>query len=340
VLPCDWSACAAPPTGFTAYDASARCVSFDSLTHPTKVWMVMPDRDVKTGFGVLADVETITIGSSARATVVGGRAMTCGLCFLGPIDAGNADFTVEGGGIAVNGSLASGPNATWTADSIGVSGGVTGGQYPSGQPENVDAFPDPWASATTVPPSTAGLTGKPNPCGAAGGSGIYGAKQLSPNQTCTLNPGLYVIVGAWEEKNNSAFVGAAGVTLYFTCGTTTNPHVCTSASDPAGSLDASNGELTIVAPTSGPRQGLAIVYDRLNDDALMLQGNGGTSVTGAVYAPASTLDFNGTSCFGFENGPVIALGVTKANGNTSCVQVTDSSNAALPPTSAEIALDR
>lgn len=342
----DWAGCS-DSEAFWHPAGSTSCISFtdDTLSvtepaRPTKVRVLTPAHDVKTGLGVLAGVDTIPVGASARAEVAGGVSVTCGLCFLGPINAGNADFTVLGGGIAINGDLSSGPNGVWSGTPVGVAGTTSGGQFPLGPPVSTEPFTDPWATNPNVPPSITGLTAKTNPCGSTGGSGIYGAKQLSNNQTCTLNPGLYVIVGAWKEKNNSKFVGNANVTLYFTCGTQALPHVCTGPSDPAGYLDAKNGSITIVAPTTGPRAGLAIVYDRLNSAMVGLQGNGGTSITGAVYAPASLLDFNGNSKFGFRFGPVISAGVNFANGNQSGVTVSDSSDATLPPVPSDVALDQ
>ncbi|MGA9746154.1 MAG: hypothetical protein WBQ50_01735, partial [Nocardioides sp.] len=65
------------------------------------------------------------------------------------------------------------------------------------------------------------------------------------------------------------------------------------------------------------------VYDRTNTNMLSLQGNGTTEISGKVYVPSSLLDFNGASCFGFSGGPVVAMGVNKANGNNSCLDVAD-----------------
>ena len=70
-------------------------------------------------------------------------------------------------------------------------------------------------------------------------------------------------------------------------------------------------------------EGYAVIYDRTNDNNLGLQGNGGTSISGITYAPASDLDFNGNSCFGFSGGPIVVDSVVKANGNKSCVTVTN-----------------
>ncbi len=337
VTSAQWSTCPAPPSGFVAPDLSAKCISVDSLLKPTKVWMVMPTHSVETTFGNAANVSEIPIGSQARARISDGAAQGCGLCFLGPVDAINADFTVEGGGIFVNGDLDAGPNSVWQGTSISVAGSVSGGQF---YPPYVggSSITDPWASKAGIPPSLVGLGQKADPCAGSGkkggatpgdGPGVY-ADVAIPNSACQLEPGLYVITGTWSMKNNSDLVGT-DVTLYFTCGTLGIARPCV-GSESGGQLAAKNGEVHLSAPISGPRAGLAIVYDRHNNSPLQLQGNGDTSISGAVYAPISKLDFNGNSCFVFRYGPVIAQGVIKANGNKSCVTVKDSTDADLPET--------
>jgi hypothetical protein len=162
---------------------------------------------------------------------------------------------------------------------------------------------------TTGPPA---LSAKTKPC--TDGPGLYGAVSL-PNSACTLQPGLYVISGLWDMGNNTVLSGT-GVTLYVT--------------SPSGALDFKNGTVAITAPLTAPLTGVpagyAIIYDRNNTNNLGLQGNGATSITGIVYAPASSLDFNGNSCFGFSGGPIVVGGIVKANGNRSCVTITNAAD--------------
>jgi hypothetical protein len=350
VTDADWAGCT--DTGhYYVPSGSTPCISFAddaglaSATHPTKVRVIIPVRVVSTGFGVLAGVQHIAIGSMARGVVSGGVAGKCSLCFLGPVDAINADFTVSGGSIEVNGDLSAGPNGVWTATGpIGVVGTVSGGQFPGGPPAKVDTFDDPWKDATNVTPAVTGTKKSTPACSTGGkkgkagnGPGVYGDFEI-PNEACTLDPGLYVITGAWTMKNNTDLIGS-GVTLYFTCGTPDSPHVCASG-EAGGSLDATNGVVHLSAPTTGATAGLAIVYDRNNTMNLGLQGNGDTSITGAVYAPNAKLDFNGNSCFGFDQGPVIVTGVIQANGTKACVKVADAADATIPPKPAQVALDQ
>lgn len=350
VTDADWAGCTDSghyyvPSGSTPCVSFADDAGLPSATRPTKVRVIMPTREVTTGFGVIAGVQHVEISSMARGVVSGGIAGECSLCFLGPIDAINADFTVSGGSIEVDGDLSAGPNGVWTASgTIGVAGTVDGGQFPGGAPSKVDPFDDPWKDASNVPPAVTGTSKSTPACttggkkGKAGnGPGVYGDFEI-PDEACTLDPGLYVVTGAWTMKNNTDLIGN-GVTLYFTCGTATSPHVCATG-EAGGHLDAKNGVVHLTAPTTGATAGLAIVYDRENTSNLGLQGNGDTGITGAVYAPKSKLDFNGNSCFGFSQGPVIVTGVIQANGNKSCVKVTNAADVTIPPEPAEVALDQ
>lgn len=312
------------PSTFVTPSGAPPCIAFDSLTTTQKVWVSMPVMDVKTGFGALAGKSSITVSSMARATVNQLPPDECGLCFLGSVDAENADFTVYGSSIRVNGDVTAGPNSDWTipdwtvtGGTIGVVGTVAGGNF-TPPPIKTPAFSDPLAGLS-LPFNTSSLTVKTNPCGSGGGSGIYNQQiSLGNNVNCVLSPGLYVINSTWTIGNNTV-VSGSGVTLY--------------TKAPNGYLDFKNGYASISAPTTGTYADLAIIYDRNNVNNLSIQGNGNTQITGTVYLPASKLDFNGNSCFGFDRGPVVVQGVVKANGNKACIKVTNSNGATikLPP---------
>ncbi len=327
-----WTGClpavANPAGGLTDTAASNSCIWFDSSTKPKKVRVSMPQSSVAAGFGKVYGKSTVKFRTSARAIAKNPNVGRCALCFLGSVSNGNADFSVTGGSIAVNGNITSGPGSIWSAPTsgsqIGVVGTTSGGSFTPAVTKTT-AFTDPYADL--VLPTKGSLTVRTDPCAAAptGGPGIYGAFSI-PNSTCTLQPGLYIIVGTWDEKNNSNLIGT-GVTLYFTCGTTAAPHVCLASDTTAGMLDGKNGLVTITSGAPGFAD-WAIVYDRLNPKDIQLQGNGGTSLTGGVYAPNSTLGFNGNACFGFRKGPVVALSAT-GNGTKGCVTITDAIDATL-----------
>jgi hypothetical protein len=311
---------AGKPSGYVNIAGGSECIAFDDLSEPRKVWVRVPIEEVKTGFGTLAGVSEIPVSAVARATLNDLPPDSCSLCFMGTVDAGNGDFSVYGSNIRVNGSVTAGPNSVWTATegNIGVVGDVNGGQFDPPEVLKVAPFDDPLAGLV-LPLDTTGLSGKTNPCATdtTGGPGIYGTLEL-PNSACTLQPGLYVVRGTWGMKNNTLLKGS-GVTIY--------------VQSPSGRLDFKNGIVDLEAPTSGTTANLAIIYDRDNTQGLSLQGNGDTQITGTVYALNSVLEFNGNSCFGFAQGPVVAGGVYQANGNQSCVEVSDSTGAEIevPP---------
>lgn len=330
-----WASCSDAAGLAHQPDPATTCITLDSATQPTRLRVVIPNRELRTGLGALAGVRTITIGARAGVSVSGTPERRCGLCFLSGVDAGNADFTVTPGRIMVNGNLTAGPNSMWSAAGIGVAGTVSGGQF-SPPWTQTPALPDPFA--TYAMPGTTGVPARTNPCGSSGGTGVYGSVDL-PNGPCALSPGLYVVVGTWGAKNSTVVTGS-GVTLYAMCGTTAAPRPCAEAGETGGYLDFKNGQVSLSAPTSGALAGMAVLYDRGNTQNLSLQGNGGTSITGAVYLRRGTLDFNGNSCFGFQHGPVVANGVTKANGDKACAQVTSSTDAVVPGVPGAVALNQ
>ena len=211
----DWNTCTAPAGQALAFVPSGgtSCISFSSDF--TQVRVYVPTRAVATFFGGIAGRSSIPVGSSAQAQL--GTAVTCSLCFLGSVDPINGDLTVNGGNIAVNMNATAGPQSYWNAQNIGVAGTVSGGNF-TPPATAIPHFGDPLLSSLTLPMSAttlSALSAKTDPCSATatGGPGLYGAFSI-PNSKCTLKPGLYVIDGIWDMKNNSVLDGTAGVTLY------------------------------------------------------------------------------------------------------------------------------
>lgn len=338
----DWASCS-DPQAYWRPSGSTSCISFadedlDAVEPlvPTEVRVIAPPKTIQTGFGVLAGVTEIDVAAKARAGLAPNIEFNCALCFLNGVDAGNADVTVEGGGIQVNGNLSVGATAYWNAETIGASGTAAGGHMTPAVTKS-PPFTDPLASlvlpvaAGTKYPSVHSCTSSLNP-------GIYSHLTLGNKDECTLNPGLYVITGRWLLGNKS-FLRGGGVTLYFTCGTPASVHTCTGSDAAGGWLDGKNGEVEISAGSPGFTD-FVIIYDRNNPEDIGLQGNGETSLTGGVYASKAKLDFNGNSCFGFSKGPVIVDGVIKANGTKSCIEITDAIDKTAATQPGEIALDQ
>ncbi|WP_377643863.1 TadE/TadG family type IV pilus assembly protein [Oryzobacter terrae] len=301
ITPAEWGACTATmPAGYVAMGGTS-CIAFNSATAPTKVWVRMPTRNVKTNFAGIIGKSSVAVGSQAEAEL--GVDIKCSLCFLGSVESENADFNVYGGSIAVNGNINAGPNSYWTSSSNGVVGTVNGGVFtPATQP--ISSFADPLA-ALPLPLSDPLHTVKTNPC--TQGPGIYNTDiSLGNNVTCTLLPGLYVVSREWLIGNNTLVQGV-GVTIY--------------VPGPTGYLNWKNGNTNIVAPVTGPYANLAVIYSRDNTNPFSIQGNGLMGITGTVYVKSGALDFNGNSCFNFTHGPVVVNGVILANGNQSCIQI-------------------
>jgi Flp pilus assembly protein TadG len=318
----DWGKCATltPPTDYFAYGTYPKCITFNANpattgAKPDKVSVVMPPRNVKTGLGVLADVNEISVGSAAKARVDEGQSVKCGLCFLGPIATTKFNASVSPGGIAVNGSVKmSGNGSEWDATTIGyvVEFDPNNKITHTGDLVSIPlpGFEDPWKDDTRFPlaiPTGPIHPAGTNPCTA--GPGVYTAWEFK--NACTFaQGGLYVVTGAWTWKNVKV-TADKGVTIY--------------ATGPNGYVDTKNGDLILVAPSSGPLAGLGIVYDRNNSRPLLLQGNGSGSITGAIYAPASNWDYNGGSDLSVVKGPIILKSMT-GNGTTG-VKVTNSVDA-------------
>ncbi len=312
----DWSAAGngcTVPAGFSAKAGQTSCVTFDSLSTPTKVRVFIPLQRVKTNLGVAAGVSSVDVGAAARATLSTTQQGKCALCFLGGVTVGNGDFDISGGSVHVNGDLNIGAGSYWTANHIYVAGNWNSSDESriTPDPEKAQTITDPFATDSRFPPSVTGLSSKSgSPC--SGGPGIYGSYTWGANEDCTIAPGLYVVDGTWELKNNSGITGN-GVTLYVR----------------NGSLDFKNsGKVALVAPTAaqaastGGVAGFVVVYDRTNAQELSLQGNGTTtndgsgctnsgtpSLDGGIYAPSASLSVNGVSCLAVNHGPIVVLSV-------------------------------
>jgi Flp pilus assembly protein TadG len=365
-----WAACV-DPSHYWTVSGTTSCVSFTDgalgatkPTLPTKVKVRVPSRTVAMTFGTLAGVQNVAVGAFARATMKPGGARSCGLCVIGTqvSNLGNGDVTVTGGSVQVNADVNTGPNGGITVTgsaTIDVAGAASGHFYPTGsllQAPNVTVIADPLASLSML--STAEMTAmsiKTDPCssGSAGGPGVYGNVSLPKNATCTLQPGLYVIVGVWSMGNNSVISGL-GVTLYAACGTTASPRPCNSPGEAGGVLDMSNGNIGtdpaglpipavagLIAPVAVTARfpGFAVIYDRNDTSGLSLQGNGYANITGTIYAKQSQLQFPGNSCFRVTNGPVI-VGSLYGNGNTGCLNLTSVIGANIPIPPGQPSLDQ
>ncbi len=316
-----WNTCT-DANKLTVPSSSTDCISFDHATKPTKIRVKVPIRDVKTGLGVVAGVQNISIDSNARAALTPAMRVECSLCVLGSTlhYVGNGDVSVitvtGGGGIHMNGSLSGQNNSNWTAPSgITIEGTWDADPNYNPPPTSGPRIEDPFASKV-LPTNFASLGApKTDPC--TQGPGIYNdAYEVSG--TCTLSSGLYVFTNKLHLKNNGNLLGT-GVSLYFPCVTGTTPRACSSSGELGGEFDAKNGEVKITAGAS-PISNFVVAYDRNNTRPISLQGNGNSVLTGDVYAVRSLLDANGNSCHTVQSGSIIVNDIY-LNGNPSCLKV-------------------
>ena len=276
------------------------CISFDQAVSPTRLRVRIPARDVASFFGGIVGYNGLTISAVAEVTV-DAQPPACVLCVLRPVLNHNFDrddLRVQGGTVWVNGNVDLGgsgristtgnaaTNVEGTVDRPDrVSGVLNQSAGPVTDPVADDAtgFLSDLASYPTTPVKT-------NPC--SDGPGYYAAVTVpSGGGPCTLSPdpvtgaNLYIFRGTLNVAKDRTLV-TSGVTLYFPCG---NAGTCASAGQ--GRLDLRTDNFALTAPTTGPRTGLAVLYDRVNNAALKLAGKSASGdITGTVYAPAADLD--------------------------------------------------
>lgn len=332
VTEADWASCddeAPLAHAAVAYvdSVATECISFDHATSPTTVRVVAPVRGVNFVFAPILGATSVDVSAEANASLRIGGTADCGLCVVGSDyhDFQNGDAFISGGNVAINGDVNIQNNGLVSTDGkISVEGVATGpldGYTPdplTGQ-EPID---DPLASYPLPASPFSGLSVKTNPCAAdsTGGPGIYGSHNFPTGVTCVLRPGFYVITGEWDLSGTSGLDGMAGVTLYFTCGSPSNPGRCNPPGQSGGWLDAGgNGNIRITAPTSGPTQGLAIAYDRLNIRELEISGGGSSYYSGTIYAVASTMRYDGNGC-STTNQALIVVKNLEFNGNPACLK--------------------
>jgi len=275
------------------------CISFEPEGTPKVLRVRIPPRDVASFFGGIVGYNGLTISAVAEVTV-NARPPACVLCVLRPVNHNfdKDDLRVQGGSVWVNGNVELGDsgrvsttgsaatNVEGTVDRPArVSGVLNQSAGPVTDPVADDAsgFLSDLASYPTTPVKT-------NPC--SDGPGYYAAVTVpASGGPCTLSPdpvtgaNLYIFRGTLNVPKERTLV-ASGVTLYFPCGTA---GTCASAGQ--GRLDLRTDNFALTAPTTGPRTGLAVLYDMFNNAALKLTGKDAEGdITGTVYAPAADLD--------------------------------------------------
>lgn len=110
---------------------------------------------------------------------------------------------------------------------------------------------------------------------------------LSVNSTKTFKPGVYIIDGGTFKMNANAIADGAGVTFYLTNGATVQFN--------------GGAHMNFTAPTSGTYSGILFYGDRTQPNATQsFNGDGTSSMTGAIYFPTQAVQMNGN--FTGQNG--------------------------------------
>jgi Flp pilus assembly protein TadG len=337
VTEAEWASCT--DASALAYHPDTACISFDSSSKPAAIRVNVPTRQVATPFAQIWGRASVPVGAVAQSQLVPGGMAQCGLCVIGTgthdLQVGN--INVSGANVAFNGILtANNGNGEITVDTgfdIDLKQStLPKGTYPLGQPKlGMPAVVDPLGNLPM--PDYSALLPKTDSC--TQGPGVYASLSTVKNGTCTMSPGLYVITGTSGNISGKDDIVATGVTLYFTCGTTSSPPLPRSCNvgDSGGDLVfTGQGTLSITAPTTGPTKGLAIISDRNNSGVFDFRGNGTQNNSGTIYAKSGTLNYRGNGAAHGLDSLVVVKDVTfNGNGAAFNSTYTKSANVDIPP---------
>lgn len=262
-------------------------------------------REQKRYFTMIYDPAPVTISARGVAQVREGA--TACLLALSPSApgaisvSGSAEVVFDGCDVVSNSNasdsfLMSGGSATLTGGCLNTVGGavVTAGLTLSKCPsvrENAPAAADPYSDieepeitgschdgSVGTPSGTSTLT--PAETHPSGVPSMRFCSGLNLSGTVTLDPGLYLIEGGDFRINSNATISGEGVTFFLADGVeiTFNGSATTNLS----------------APSSGPYAGLLMYGSRsASEMEHKLNGTPDSELEGAIYTPASDIDFTG-----------------------------------------------
>ena len=211
---------------------------------------------------------------------------------------GGASLTAASVAVAGNYSVSGGASMT-------VSGTTTTGAAAGVNPYTGVAIPTPGTCATV----NTFITGQNIPAGTyCNGLNIsYG--------TVTMGPGVVIINGGNFTPAGGSTVNAANGTTIVLTGTGTP------TSNNVGTAQIGNGTtINLVAPTTGPTAGIAILQNPLGTATTNLNGGTSLNITGALVFPKSVVDFsNGStstsSCTQLIASQVVFVGGARLGNN-------------------------
>lgn len=340
----DWIGCRDPKALAHRPDTAAndQCISFDSATAPTKVRVRIPTEDQPQFFGMVAQPDPLQVSAGATAGRAPGATGTlgeCGLCAWDWIQwSGTVNNQVIGGGTIHTQRL----TANWSTTSSTVSPcpikAVTNqgsnarcpgtGASPFAQ---VGAAPaDPFAGLPDPPTNIPPCRVNGQACNVNSGNA---ASLLQPgrvftqsvdlsNLTLNLAPGSYYFAEGFKLNGNVTLNGT-GVTLFFVCAQSNQAsRPCSSPSQRGGSFEAQgNGNrVNITAPTTGAYAGMAIYFDRLNEQGTAPKFSGDTSTytfVGSIYAKRGKFTGSGSRVIDVTGRVYVAWWEDNGGGRTT-----------------------
>jgi hypothetical protein len=159
---------------------------------------------------------------------------------------------------------------------------------------NLTSCPTPTTNAAPATDPYRNLPDPPIPANCSNVPG--GAAPIQPGRYCgglsvnsnkTFKPGVYVIDGGTFRLNANAIVDGSGLTFYLTNGATVQFN--------------GGAHISFSAPTSGTYSGILFYGDRTQPNATQtFNGDGTSSMTGAIYFPTQHVQMNGN--FTGQNG--------------------------------------
>ena len=354
----EWASCVeSDPLDWVEPGTGTNCISFDRSPYPNNVLVKVPLRKQPSLLGGVFGYTGVNVSAIAQARIAPGGKYMCTFCVVGDYthDLQNGQLNVVGGNMWFNGDVDIGPGGTAGSEpgsvlgedgeyytdggNVFVSGDVTGN---SGNLQGGKAKPrspkviDPLASAVLPFAAMSELTAEDDPC--SDGPGIYDGYKLTGG-TCDLQAGLYVFTDDLElAGNSSTLFNAEGVTMYFTCGSSSLLTACSSPGETgAGIKITGNGAYNLTAPYAATDPlvddelyGYSVVYDRYNNADIFLAGNGSQSLTGTIYALSAAMVNRGNGCSTVTTSIVVVGDVSFSGVNSCFTAVFDSSKNVRP----------
>lgn len=307
---------------------------------PTAVEVILTETRPRLFSAIFSD-EPVLIGARAVAAVTSLGQPACMLALSetaspGALVTGSTDVNLAGCAIASNSTAENsfdmqGLGSSLTADCVQTSGGAetTTGltltkceEVLEGAPPTEDPYwwmEEPTFTGTCYPKSVGTpnqeTTVTPTETWTHGdGTSIRVRRYcngLDAKGIVTFEPGLYIIEGGNFTAGGGTAPALIGddVTFYFTNG---------------GAAKINGGaQLNLSAPTSGPYSGILFFGGRSDTDAHIIQGDATSSLTGAVYMPASEVTFSGNSTTSSGCTQVIADTIVMTGNSDLAVECED-----------------